>query len=309
VELIVPILAAAVRSGTPILYATLGEIITEKSGVLNLGLEGIMLIGAYTGFIVTFNTGSPLWGLVAAFLVGVAVNVIHAFLCISLRANQVICGLAMTMFGTGMSSLLGRSYVGQTISGLGVMPLPGLSSLPVVGPVFFNQDPMVYMSYFLVLLVWFLIFKTKFGLKMRAVGDSPLSAEAAGISVSAVRYLSTLLGGGFVSLGGAYLSVVYSHMWVELMTAGRGWIAVALVIFAIWHPFRAALGSYLFGGVEALQMRIQAGGTSIPAPLLMMLPYILTITVLVMISVLKGRGRFLGSPSALGLPFYREERE
>ena len=302
-ELIVPILAAAVRSGTPILYATLGEIMTEKSGVLNLGLEGIMLIGAYVGFIVTYNTGSPFWGLVAAFFVGMAVNVVHAFLCISLKANQVICGLAMTMFGTGVSSLLGRGYVGETIAGLQAVALPGLSSFPVVGPVFFSQDVMVYISYLLVFVVWFLMYKTKFGLMMRAVGDSPLSAEAAGISVSAVRYASTLLGGGLVSLGGAYLTVVYSHMWVDLMTAGRGWIAVALVIFAIWNPLRAALGSYLFGGVEALQMRIQAGGTTVPAPLLMMLPYILTIAVLVVISVFKGRGRMLGAQGAWGLPF------
>lgn len=308
-ELIVPILAAAVRSGTPILYATLGEIITEKSGVLNLGLEGVMLIGAFTGFIVTYDTGSCLYGLMVAFLVGILVNFIHAFLCISLKANQVISGLAMTMFGTGVSSLLGRGYVGETIEGINVLALPGLSSIPLVGPVLFSQDVMVYLSYIMVFVVWFLIFRTKFGLMIRAVGDSPLSAEAAGISVSAVRYIATLLGGGFVSLGGAYMSVVYSHMWVDLMTAGRGWIAVALVIFAIWHPFRAALGSYLFGGVEALQMRIQAGGTTIPAPLLMMLPYILTIAVLVIISISKGKGRFLGAPGALGLPFYREERE
>ena len=154
-ELIVPILAAAVRSGTPILYATLGEIMTEKSGVLNLGLEGIMLIGAYVGFIVTYNTGSPFWGLVAAFFVGMAVNVVHAFLCISLKANQVICGLAMTMFGTGVISLLGRGYVGETIAGLQAVALPGLSSFPVVGPVFFSQDVMVYISYLLVFVVWF----------------------------------------------------------------------------------------------------------------------------------------------------------
>ena len=255
-ELIVPILAAAVRSGTPILYATLGEIMTEKSGVLNLGLEGIMLIGAYVGFIVTYNTGSPFWGLVAAFFVGMAVNVVHAFLCISLKANQVICGLAMTMFGTGVSSLLWRGYVGETIAGLQAVALPGLSSFPVVGPVFFSQDVMVYISYLLVFVVWFLMYKTKFGLMIRAVGDSPLSAEAAGISVSAVRYASALLGEAWYP-GGAYLTVVYSHMWVDLMTAGRGWIAVALVIFAIWNPLRAALGSYLFGGVEALQMRIK----------------------------------------------------
>jgi len=308
-ELIVPILAAAVRSGTPILYATLGEIITEKSGVLNLGLEGVMLIGAFTGFIVSYNTGSSFYGLAVAFLVGILVNLIHAFLCISLKANQVICGLAMTMFGTGISSLLGRGYVGETIEGINVLALPGLSSIPLVGPVLFSQDVMVYLSYIMVFVVWFLIFKTKFGLMIRAVGDSPLSAEAAGISVSTVRYAATLLGGGFVSLGGAYMSVAYSHMWVDLMTAGRGWIAVALVIFAIWHPFRAALGSYLFGGVEALQMRIQAGGTTIPAPLLMMLPYVLTIAVLVIISISKGKGRLLGAPGALGLPFYREERE
>ncbi|QTX33032.1 ABC transporter permease [Aminithiophilus ramosus] len=308
-ELIVPILAAAVRSGTPILYATLGEIVTEKSGVMNLGMEGVMLVGALTGFSVTYHGGSPWAGLVAAFAVGALLCAVHAFLCVTLGANQVVCGLALTLFGTGASSLVGRGLVGETIEGLSAFPLPLLSRVPLLGPVLFCQDAMVYLSFFLVAFLWFFLFHTRPGLHLRAVGESPAAATAAGLSVPAVRWAATLCGGGLAALGGAYLSVVNSHMWVEQMTSGRGWIAVALVIFGIWHPLRSTLGAYLFGGVGALQLRVQAGGTSIPAPLLLMLPYVLTIVVLTGISIKKGKGILLGAPAALGLPFHREERE
>lgn len=308
-ELIVPILAAAVRSGTPILYATLGGIVTEKSGVMNLGIEGVMLVGALTGFAVTYHSHSPWLGLAAAFVVGAALCAIHALLCITLGVNQVVSGLALTMFGTGVSSLVGRGLVGETIEGLRAFPVPGLSRIPLLGPVLFRQDAMVYLSFALVFLIWFFLLHTRPGLKLRAVGESPLAAAAAGISVPVVRWSATLFGGGLAALGGAYLSVVNSHMWVEQMTSGRGWIAVALIIFGIWHPLRSALGAYLFGGVGALQLRVQAGGTSIPAPLLLMLPYVLTIVVLTAISIRKGKGILLGAPAALGQPFHREERE
>ncbi len=307
-EMIVPILAAAVRSGTPILYVTLGEILTEKAGILNLGMEGIMLMGALSGFAATFATGSPWIGLAAAFVVGVLAASIHAFLCVTVGANQVVSGLALTMFGTGASSLLGRNMVGETITGLSPVHVPILGNLPFIGPILFQQDVLVFVSLGLVLAIWFFLGYTRPGLNLRAVGESPLSAESVGLSVAKIRYTYTLIGGGIAAMGGAYLSIVTSHMWVEQMTAGRGWIAVALVIFGIWHPVRATLGSYLFGGVGALQLRIQAAGTRIPAPLLLMLPYVLTIVVLVFIAIRKGKGVLLGAPGALGQPFDREER-
>ncbi len=308
-EILIPILAAAVRSGTPILYATLGEIITEKAGILNLGLEGIMLVGAYTGFSVTYKTGNPWIGVIAAFIIGTMMATIHAFISITLKGNQVVSGLALTMFGTGASSLLGRSYIGFTIKGLNKIPLPLLSDIPILGPVLFNNDALIYVSFILVVILYMFFVRTRNGLYLRAVGDNPRAADAMGINVDRTRYIYTLIGGGIVAIGGAYMSIAYTKMWAELMTAGRGWIAVALVIFAIWNPFRAALGAYLFGGVEAFQLRLQAAGTSIPTPLLMMLPYILTISVLFFISVSQGKGILFGAPSSLGQPFFREERD
>ena len=307
-EILIPILAAAVRSGTPILYATLGEIVTEKSGVMNLGLEGLMLLGALSGFAVTSATGSPWLGVAAAFVVGAFFSLFHAIVCVSLGGNQVVSGLALTMLGTGVTAILGRNYVGQLISGFSRIPVPFLSDIPMIGPIFFNHDPLVYLSYGLVLFLCWFLWRTKSGLNLRAVGDNPRAADSLGLSVVAIRYVYTMIGGGIVAIGGAYLSVSYSHMWTEGMSAGRGWIAVALVIFAIWNPARAAFGSYLFGGVEACQLRIQAAGTNISAPILLMLPYILTITVLLVISIRKGKGILFGAPASLGTPFYREER-
>jgi len=309
-ETLVSILASAVRSGTPILYATFGEILTEKSGVMNLGLEGIMLMGALAGFSASYSTGNPWLGLLAAFGTGACLGLIHAFLTVSLGSNQVVCGLAMTMFGSGTSALIGRGYIGLTIQGMGKYDVPFFSGIPVVGKVFFSQDVMVYASFCLAPLLFFFLRRTRPGLNLRAVGDSPQAADALGLSVGRVRYFYTILGAGLVALGGAYMSVVYNKFWAEGMTAGRGWIAVAMVIFSIWNPFQAALGAYLFGGVEAFQLRLQAAGTSIPASLLMMLPYVMTILVLLFISVTgKGRKVSLAAPAALGIPFYREERD
>ncbi|MDR3321305.1 MAG: ABC transporter permease [Synergistaceae bacterium] len=308
-ETLIPILAAAVRSGTPILYATLGEIMTEKSGVMNLGLEGVMLMGALSGFSATLASGSPWIGLAAAFGIGACLGLVHAFLSVSLGSNQVVCGLAMTMFGAGASALAGRKQVGMTIGGIGSFDIPILSNLPAIGRVFFSQDVMVYASFFLVFFLVFFLRGTRPGMNLRAVGDNPRAADAMGLSVARIRYMYTVLGTGLVALGGAYMSVVYNKFWAEGMTAGRGWIAVAMVIFAVWNPMQAALGAYLFGGVDAFQLRLQAAGTSVPAPLLMMLPYILTILVLVFISIGKGRKVSMSAPAALGQPFYREERD
>jgi simple sugar transport system permease protein len=307
-DVIVTILAAAVRSGTPILYATLGEILTEKSGVMNLGLEGLLLVGALTGFWTAFVTGNPYLAIAVAFLAGVALSAVHAFLCVSLGANQVVSGLALTMFGTGVSSLLGRGMVGETIKGLGVVQLPLLSQIPIFGKVLFSHDILVYLSYILIALIAWFLQVTRAGLNLRAVGEDPHVVESVGVDPVRLRYIYTLIGGGLAAVGGAYLSVVYTKMWGDQMSAGRGWIAVALVIFAVWHPLRAAFGAYLFGGVTALQLRIQAAGTSIPAPLLLMLPYLFTIFVLFVISVRKGKGIILGAPAALGVPYQREER-
>lgn len=307
-DVIVTILAAAVRSGTPILYATLGEILTEKSGVMNLGLEGLLLVGALTGFWTAFVTGNPYLAIAVAFLAGVALSAVHAFLCASLGANQVVSGLALTMFGTGVSSLLGRGMVGETIKGLGVVQLPLLSQIPIFGKVLFSHDILVYLSYILIALIAWFLQVTRAGLNLRAVGEDPHVVESVGVDPVRLRYIYTLIGGGLAAVGGAYLSVVYTKMWGDQMSAGRGWIAVALVIFAVWHPLRAAFGAYLFGGVTALQLRIQAAGTSIPAPLLLMLPYLFTIFVLLVISVRKGKGIILGAPAALGVPYQREER-
>lgn len=307
-DVLIPILAAAVRSGTPILYATLGEILTERSGILNLGIEGLMLMGAFSGFMATHATGNAVIGVITAFLVGMMIAAIHAFLCVSIGANQVVSGLAITMFGTGASSLLGRGLIGETVTGFRGVPVPILSKIPVLGAVFFDHDILVYFSYVLVaFLVWF-IFYTRPGLNLRAVGESPKVVDAMGLSAARLRYFYTMIGGGLAAVGGAYMSLAYTKMWGDGMTAGRGWIAVALVIFAIWHPARAVLGAYLFGGVGAMQLRIQAAGTSFPAPLLMMMPYILTIVVLLAISIQKGKGILLGSPGSLGVPYSREER-
>lgn len=306
-ELIIPILAAAIRAGTPIFYATLGEIFAERSGVLNLGLEGIMLVGALTGFMVARLTGDPWLGVTAGLLAGGILSLIHAILSISLRAEQIVSGLALAIFGVGLSGFLGRGMVGKTVSGLPPLPLPILSDIPFLGPIFFRHDILVYISFLLAPLAWLILYKTKPGLDIRSVGESPETADALGVSIPLVRYLSVFVGGLMAGVGGAYLSLVYTPLWTENMTAGRGWIAIALVIFAGWHPLKAVIGSYLFGGVNALQLRIQAVGTSIPAHLLMMTPYIFTLLVLVIATREKVRRR-MGAPAALGIPFVRGEK-
>lgn len=308
-DFLIAILASAVRSGTPVLYATLGEVVSERAGVMNLGLEGVMLIGAYTGFAVTRATGNPWLGILASFLAGAAITFIHAFLCITLMCNQVVSGLAMVLSGYGLSALLGRNVIGETIAGMAPFKLPILGNIPFIGPIFFQHNAMVYASYLLTAgLCWFL-FRTRPGLNLRAVGENPRAADAMGIPVSAIRYFYSMFGGGLAGIGGGYLSVVYAQMWIEGMTAGRGWIAVALVIFGLWNPARAAVGAYLFGGVEALQLRMQAMGTSISASLLLTLPYLMTIIVLTFVAIRADKGVMLRAPAALSVPFRREDRD
>ncbi|MDJ0621832.1 MAG: ABC transporter permease [Desulfocapsaceae bacterium] len=297
-ELIIPLLAATVQSGTPILYATLGEIITEKSGVLNLGVEGIMIVGALAGFIAAKFTGNPVLAFVLAGFAGCAAASIHGIVCLLFQGNQVVSGLALTILGTGFANYLGTSYVGQSAPGFSPYAIPYLVDIPGLGPILFNQDPLVYLTYFIPVLIWFYLFSTRHGLGVRAVGENPSAARAGGLSVSLYRWGAILGGGFFMGLGGAYLSLAYTHLWTNNMTAGRGWIAVALVIFAFWRPGRAVFGAYLFGGIMSLQLRLQAAGTQLPSSLLLMLPYLLTIIVLVFSSWKSGKS---AAPAALGV--------
>jgi len=305
---IVTMLATAVTAGTPILFAALGETLTEKSGILNLGVEGMMLVGAVSGFLITVSTQSPWLGVVAAMVAGGFMALIHAFLTITLRANQVVSGLALTIFGSGLSGFLGKSLIGVPApASFKAFSVPFLADIPLIGPVFFRQDALVYLSYILVFLFAVIIYKTRWGLSLTAVGENPAAADAVGISVYKTRYLYVILGGMLAGLGGAYLSLAYAPSWLENMTAGRGWIAVALVIFATWNPIKCIVGSYIFGGVDALGFRIQTRGFEISPFFLQMLPYICTIVVLILITR-ETKTRRISAPGALGLPYDREER-
>jgi len=297
-ELIIPLLAAAIQSGTPILYATLGEILTEKAGVLNLGVEGMMITGALAAFVTAQATGQPVLAFAVAGLAGAAVGGVHAIVCLWFLGNQVVSGLALTIFGLGLADYLGTPLIGQTAPGFDKFAVPFFHGLPGLGPILFQQDALVYVAIVLVPLLWFFLEKCRWGLNLRAVGEYPDAAAAAGISVLRYRWIGILGGGCMAGFGGAYLSLAYTHLWTNNLTAGRGWIAVALVIFAFWRPGRALLGAYLFGGVMAFQLRLQAVGTHLPSSLLLMLPYLLTVIVLVFSS---WKSHQTDAPAALGV--------
>jgi general nucleoside transport system permease protein len=305
--LLISILAASITAGTPILFAALGELITERAGITNLGVDGMMLIGAATGFMASVTFHNPWLGVCVALIAGALMALIHAYLTITLRANQVVSGLALALFGSGLSSYLGKAYVGmrpeQTFEKL---PIPFLSKIPILGSVLFKQDALVYLSYALVFLAAFYLYKTRAGLFLRALGENPSALDAVGVNVFGLRYIYVIIGGALAGLGGAYLSLAYAPCWLENMTAGRGWIAVALVIFALWDPWRALVGSYLFGGIDALGFHLQVLGVPVSIFLLNMLPYIFTILVLILVLIKRG-GR-LAAPQSLGIPYDREER-
>jgi general nucleoside transport system permease protein len=307
-DLLIAICLAAIASGTSILLPALGETLTERSGVQNLGVEGMMLMGALFGYIVDIETGSIVLAFVAAALAAVALALIHAFLSITLRANQIVSGLAVTLFGSGLTAFIGKPFVGaQAPVVLSRVPIPGLSQIPILGPIVFTQDPVVYASFVLVPVLFYFIFRTRPGLNLRAIGESPATADAMGVGVAARRYLYTLIGGALAGIGGAYLSLGYTPTWVEGMTAGRGWIAVGLVVFGTWDPWRVMAGAYLFGFVDGFQLRAQGLGSTIPSFFLNMLPYLFTVIV-VSLSSGERLQRRLGIPRALGLPYWREER-
>jgi simple sugar transport system permease protein len=315
IALFASILTITVRAGTSLMYATIGEIITERAGILNLGVEGMMIMGALTAFAAAFHSDSAWLGVATAMVVGGLLALIHAFLTITLRADQTVSGLALTIFGTGLASFLGQRLgpdgmplVGQVGPRFHKVALPVLAEIPVIGLALFHQDVLVYVMYLLVPLAWYILYKTRPGLHLRAIGESPHTADAMGVNVIGLRYLYTVLGGMLVGLGGAHLSLAYTPGWTENLTSGRGWIAIALVIFATWDPARAVIGALLFGGVNAIQFRLQAAGATIPAAFLNMLPYALTIIVLVIITWWEAFRKRVGAPAALGIPYMREER-
>lgn len=301
-EMYEAIILTIITAATPLLLAACGELVAERAGVLNLGVEGMMIMGAVAAFAVAFTTGSPYFGIAAGIAAGVAASLPFAFLTISMVTNQVATGLALTILGLGLSGMIGDAYVGQPGVKLPPIVIEGLSDLPYVGKILFSQDIIVYASILLLIVVWIFLFKTRAGLSLRAVGDSHSSAHALGVSVRKVRYLAVMFGGACAGLAGAYLSLVYTPQWTEGMTAGRGWIAVVLVVFATWMPGRLLAGAYLFGAVLILQLHAQAAGVNVPSQFLSSLPYLATIIVLVLIS----RNRTLvkkNSPACLGKPF------
>jgi len=290
-------------AGTPLVFAALGELVTEKSGVLNLGVEGMMLVGAVVAFIVAATSKSAWLGVGAGMLAGAALSLIFAVVTLTLQANQVASGLALSLFGVGLSAFIGLDYVSIVIEPIKALSISGLSDLPVIGPLLFCHNPLVYLSLALFAAIQWFLYRTRAGLVVRAVGESPQSAHAIGYPVVRIRYLAVMFGGACAGLGGAYLAIAYNPSWTEGMTAGRGWIALALVVFSTWRPWRVLAGAYLFGGVTLAQFQAQAMGIEIPSQYLSMLPYVATIVVLAIISrdaaVIK-----LNAPASIGKPFH-----
>jgi simple sugar transport system permease protein len=307
VELMTAILFATIVAGTPLVLVALGELICEKSGMLNLGAEGLMSIGAVFAFMVAFTSGSTWLGVGAGIAAGMLLSLIFGFLTIQLMANQVATGLAVAIFGVGLAAFLGKSFESRVIEPIAPMVIPVLSEIPVLGKVLFQQQSLVYLTWILFGLVVFFLTRTRAGLILRAVGESPKAAHATGIPVNRVRMLAVVFGGGLAGLGGGFLSLFYTPMWTEGMIAGKGWIALALVVFATWRPWRVLMGAYLFGGVLMTQLFVQSSGLpiQIPAQLLSALPYLATIVVLVIISRNAKMIR-LNSPASLGQPFQKE---
>ncbi|AEA34202.1 ABC transporter permease [Hippea maritima] len=307
-DIVTPLLSNAIKAGTILLLPTIGEIFSERAGILNLGVEGMMLIGAFFGFIVAKLTNNPYYGIIAGMAAGGIASLIHAFVCITLKGNQIVSGLALTIFGAGFTTFYGQSWINMNLSNpLKGLALPVLSKIPLIGPVLFNQDLIVYLSYLLTIILWIILYKTTIGLNLRAVGENAKAANSMGISVSKTRYFWTFFGGLMAGAGGAYLTVAYAPFWLDGITAGRGWIAVALVIFAMWDPIKAIFGAYLFGSINALQFQLQASGTSIPSAILNMMPYLVTFIVIVISSIIV-KTKHIRPPKELGIPYFREEK-
>jgi len=315
-EFLTSILTITIRAGTSLTIATIGEILTERSGILNLGVEGIMLMGALSAFATVFYTHSIVLGFLVAIGIGGLLALLHAFLTTTMRANQVVSGLSITLFGTGFSSFLGQRLgpatnnfrlVGLRAERIVPFDLEWIGQVPLLSA-FSNQDIITYIVYILLPLSWFFLYKTRPGLWLRSVGEDPQTADAMGIDVIKTRYFYTVIGGMLIALGGAHLSLSYTPGWSENITGGRGWIVIALVIFSMWNPARAVWGALLFGGINAVQFRLQASGTSIPANFLNMLPYVGTIVVLVVMTWWEALSKKVGAPAALGTSYMREDK-
>jgi simple sugar transport system permease protein len=301
----ISLVASGIRLAMPVLLAVLGEIFTERSGVLNLGLEGIMAMGAFAGFAGGFASGNAWLGLMAGLAAGALMGLIMAFFSVTLKTNQVVTGISLVILGSGLSAFMYRELFGISsrpprVEGVADLNIPVLSQIPVVGPILFQHSVVVYLAVLLVVLSWAALFRTTWGLKVRAVGEAPSAADTSGINVAHIRYVCVIVGSALAGLGGAVLSVAQMGLFVENMVAGRGWIAIALVIFARWRPSLALAGALLFGVADALQFRLQAlGFAAVPYEFLLMLPYLLTILVLV------GSSKRQAGPAALGEPYVK----
>ncbi len=303
IDLITNVLFAMIRTGTPLLLVALGELVCEKSGVLNLGQEGMMLMGAVAGFISALITGSLIIGVLTGILMGMFMSALFGFITLGLRANQVATGLALTIFGAGLSAYAGSEYVGKAITGIQPLVIPYFSDIPFFGIVLFSQDALVYLSLGLCLAVWLFFKFSRAGLIVKAIGENPHSASAVGLPVMRTRWLAVLFGGAMAGLGGSYLSLAYTPLWAEGMTAGRGWIALALVVFASWRVERVLLGAWLFGLASIMHLVLQGAGVSISSNLLATLPYLATIVVLVLLSRNQERNKLL-APVSLGKAYH-----
>jgi simple sugar transport system permease protein len=297
------LLASLMVAATPIILAAIGELVVEKSGVLNLGVEGMMITGAICGFAIAVQTGSPIVGFIGAAVGGAFLSLIFGLLTQYLMSNQVATGLALTLFGLGLSSLLGQGYIGVKPPQTQKLDFGPLSDIPGLGPVLFNHDAMVYVALFLVIATWAALKFTRAGLVLKAVGENHDAAHALGYKVIRIRIMAIMFGGAMAGMGGAYLSLIRVPQWTEGMTAGAGWIALAIVVFGAWRPMRVLLGAYLFGGVTVLQLNLQAAGLAIPVEYLSMSPYLITILVLVIMSSGKSRAS-LAAPASLGQSFH-----
>lgn len=307
VSFITGLLAATMRMATPLIFATMGEILSERAGVLNLGIEGIMLIGAMSGFVTTLNTGSLWLGVLVAGVVGFFFGLMMAFLAVYLGLSQHVSGLGITLFATGLSMFIYRLVVGSPVVPPTVTPfkqiaIPGLSSIPVLGSALFNQYALVYIAWAVVLVMWFLLYKTSWGLSIRTVGENPFAADTVGINVNLTRTLCLAVGGALMGVGGAYLTLAHQNMFLIEVVGGRGWVSIAMVIFGNWDPLRGTMGAFMFGFLDALQLRIQAMGFSIPFHLFLVIPYLVTIVALI------GVSRRAGAPAGLLKPYRREEK-
>ncbi|WP_137180561.1 ABC transporter permease [Roseomonas sp. AR75] len=295
------ILLTIITASTPLLLAAIGELVVERSGVLNLGVEGMMIMGAACGIAAAITTGSSAIGVAAAVAAGMAMAALFAALTLGLAANQVASGLALAIFGTGLSGVIGSGFVGVQRAGIGKLEVPFLSEIPVLGPILFRQDPFVYAAFALVIGVAWFLSRTRTGLVLRACGENHAAAHALGYPVLRIRLLAVLFGGACAGLAGAYISLVLTPFWSSGMTGGRGWIALAIVVFASWKPWRAVLGAYLFGGITILQLHAQGMGVRLPSQLLAAMPYLVTILVLVLI--MRARRGGSAAPASLATPF------